>query len=576
VLHIANDLALRTEQAIRATQASGQLPEFDAPPVKVSRANRPDVGDYACPVALQLGHQLAISPGPIAAAIIAHFPKPEYLSAIDQRQGYINFRLAENWLQRQVDEILRESATGAQGASRAGQRVQVECISANPTGPLTVGRIRGGIIGDTLARLLRAQGYQVELEYYYNNAGRQMQILAESLRSRYLERLGLPSSFPAEGYRGDYLYTIADELIAERGDGWAEVPDLQPFRNYAETRIMSMIRAALERINIRFDSYFNETWLYEDGAIWRTLDRLAEKGLVYEAARPLGNAGNDEAAMAEEAEATTAGPAVWLKTRELRGTDQDRALVKSDGQPTYRLPDIAYHINKLERGFDVLINILGADHLDQYPDVIAAVGALGYEAGRIRVVIHQFVTLTEAGETRRMSTRRGEYVALDELLNDVGSDVVRFFMLEKSPDSHIGFDLALARKQSDENPAYYIQNAHVRCASIARVAAERGISADGGDVSLLTQPLELAWIRKMLELPEIVDQSVEMMSPHPLAHWAHRELARLFHRTYEEVRALHTDVPDDLAGARLKLYAAAAIMLARVLDLMGMSAPETM
>ncbi len=230
----------------------------------------------------------------------------------------------------------------------------------------------------------------------------------------------------------------------------------------------------------------------------------------------------------------------------------------------------------MERGFDALINILGADHLDQFPDVSAAVGALGYDASRIRVIIHQFVTLSEAGETRRMSTRRGEYVTLDELVDDVGSDVVRFFMLERSPDSHIAFDLDLARKQSDENPAYYIQNAHVRCAGIARMAAERGISSDGGDVSLLTHPLELALIRKMLELPEIVDQSVEIPSPHPLAHWAHKELARQFHRTYEEVRALHSDVPDDLARARLKLYAAVKIVLAGVLDLMGMSAPETM
>lgn len=574
MLHIATDVARCVEHAIRTAQTDGRLPPFDPAPVKVGRGNKPGAGDYACPVALQLGGRLGIPPGHIAEAILAHFCRPEYLSAAEQRQGYINFRLDERWLQRQVDVILREGVTVAESGSRVGQRIQVECISANPTGPLTVGRIRGGIIGDTLARLLRAQGYEVELEYYYNNSGRQMQLLAESLRARYLERLGLPSSFPAEGYQGDYLYAIADELVAERGNGWVEIAELQPFKDYGETRIMGMIRAALERIHIRFDSHFSETWLYEDGSVTRTLDRLAEKGLVYSATQPLGNAGGEEGSADAEAE-TTAGPAIWLKTRELRGTEQDRALVKSDGQPTYRLPDIAYHINKLERGFDALINILGADHLDQYPDVIAAVGALGYDAGRIRVVIHQFVTLSEAGETRRMSTRRGEYVSLDELVNEVGPDVVRYFMLEKSPDSHIGFDLDLAREQSNENPAYYIQNAHVRCAGIARVAAERGISADDGDVSLLVQPRELALIRKLLELPEIVDQSIEMLSPHPLAHWAHM-LARLFHPTYEEVRALHAGVPDDLARARLKLYAAAKIVLAKVLDLMGMSAPETM
>ena len=576
MFHIANDLAQRVEQAIRAAQAGGDLPPFTIPPVKAARATRPGTGDYACPAALQLGHQLGLNPGHVADAILAHYPSPAYVAAVEQRQGYINFRLATDWLQRQVDEILREGVILAPPGGRAGQRVQIECISANPTGPLTVGRIRGGILGDTLARLLRAQGYQVELEYYYNNAGRQMQVLAESLRARYLERLGLPSSFRADGYQGDYVYAIADRLVAEQGDGWTGAPDLRPFKDYAEVHIMAMIRAALARVNIRFDHFFNETWLYDDGSVWKTLDRLTEKGLTYSAMRPLGAAADDEATLSEEAEVARNGPAIWLKTGTLLTTGQDRALVKSDGQPTYRLPDMAYHINKLERGFDLLINVLGADHKDQYPDVIAAVSALGYDSSRIRVIIHQFVTLTEAGETRRMSTRRGEYVTLDELVDDVGSDVVRFFMLERNPDSHIGFDLGLARAQANENPAYYIQNAHVRCAGIARKAAELGVSFHSGDVSLLTHPRELALIRKMLELPEIVDQAVEQLSPHMLAHWAHKEFARLFHLTYEEVPALHGDVPDPLARARLKLYAAARIVLDQVLGLMGMSAPEYM
>jgi arginyl-tRNA synthetase len=251
-------------------------------------------------------------------------------------------------------------------------------------------------------------------------------------------------------------------------------------------------------------------------------------------------------------------------------------VVKSSGEPTYRLPDTAYHINKLERGFDLLINILGTDHIEEAKDVAAMVAALGYDASKIRVPLHQFVTISEGGETKRMSTRKGEFVTLDELVDDVGPDAVRYFMLARSPASHMDFDIDLARKQSNENPVYYIQNAHVRCVSIDRVATERGFTYDEGDVSLLEHPRELALIRKLLELPEIIDMVAGELEPHKLAFWAHEELARLFHPTYEEIRALHTSVPEDLARARLKLYAAARIVLARTLDLMGMSAPEQM
>ncbi|HQA68542.1 MAG TPA: DALR anticodon-binding domain-containing protein, partial [Aggregatilineales bacterium] len=235
-----------------------------------------------------------------------------------------------------------------------------------------------------------------------------------------------------------------------------------------------------------------------------------------------------------------------------------------------------YHINKLERGFDLAINILGTDHIEEAKDVHAMVAALGYPADRIRVILHQFVTLSEGGETVRMSTRRGEFVTLDELVDDVGPDAVRYFMLARSPESHMDFDLELARKQSNENPVYYIQNAHVRCASMMRVAAERGVSMEGGDVSLLTSPAELNLIRKLIELPEIIETCVQELQPHRIAFWAHEELARTFHPTYDEVRALHSDVPEDLAKARLKLYAAAQIVFRRTLDLMGMSAPEQM
>ncbi len=577
MIRIPKDLAERVEQAVRRAQQAGALPEFDVPAVPVARPRNAEHGDYASAAAMQLARLARMKPDAIAQAIITHFPETDYLGGVEQAGGFVNFRLADSWLQQQIDAILEAGDGYAQMDDFAGKRAQVECVSANPTGPITVGRVRGGVMGDTLARLLSAMGYQVEMEYYFNNAGRQMRLLGESLKARYRERLGLDFDFPAEGYQGEYLYAIADTLVAEKGAslrdaGW------EPFKDFAEAGIFEMIRAALKRINIEFDSYFNENSLYESGTVWETLEALRAKGLVYEALTPETDDDIDVKAGADEDDDVTASgqPATWVKMRQLRDVKKDKALVKSSGEPTYRLPDTAYHVNKLERGFDLLVNILGTDHIEEAKDVRAMVAALGYDASKIHVPLHQFVTISEGGQTKRMSTRKGEFVTLEELVDDVGPDAVRYFMLARAPDSHMDFDLELARKQSNENPVYYIQNAHVRCASIARVAEERGVSMDGGDVSLLTDPRELALIRKLVELPEIIDLCVAELAPHKLAFWAHEELARTFHPVYEDIRALHGEVPEDLAKARLKLYAAARIVFRQVLGLMGMSAPETM
>jgi arginyl-tRNA synthetase len=575
VIRVPQDLARHTEAAIRAAQDAGSLPPFEVPAVPVIRPRNPEHGDYATPVAMQLARLAHMAPDQIAGAVVEHFPDVDYVGEITQAGGFINFRLADAWLQAQVDAIIELGDDYARFDDYAGKRAQVECVSANPTGPITVGRVRGGVMGDTLARLLSAVGYDVEMEYYFNNAGRQMRILGESLQARYRERLGLDHDFPEGGYQGDYLYDIADRLIAERGNalkdaGW------EAFKDYAEEQIFEMIRASLRRINITFDNFFNENSLYEDGSVWETLEQLRALGLVYEAPAPEQDEDADARPDLDEADVAAGGDATWIRMRKLRDISKDVALVKSSGEPTYRLPDTAYHINKLERGFDLLINILGADHIEEAKDVRAMVAALGYDADKIHVPLHQFVTLTEGGETVRMSTRRGEFVTLDELVDDVGADAVRYFMLARSPDSHMDFDLELARKQSSENPVYYVQNAHVRCASIARTAEERGVSPEGGDVSLLTEPRALELIRKLIELPEIIDLAVEELAAHRIAFWAHEELARVFHPTYEEIRALHDDVPEAAAKARLRLYAAAQIVIRRTLELMGMSAPEQM
>jgi arginyl-tRNA synthetase len=553
---IPEELSRLLGQGVQAAQQAGDLPgDLPVETLKVERA-KPEFGDYASPAAMQLAKPAKMAPLKIAEAIAAHLPASELVAEVTvSPPGFVNFKLSPAWLASQVDRILDEGTTFADLDFAQGKRAQVECVSANPTGPITVGRTRGGVIGSTLANLLMGVGYDVEMEYYFNNAGRQMEILGESLRARYLEQLGLPFTFPEDGYQGDYLRDIAARLVEEQGDTLAETEDVTVFKDFAEAVVFESIRASLDKVNIHFDTYFNEDSLYQSGEVWDVLARLEDVGVVYEAEG-----------------------AKWLKTTELRGLEEDKVIVKSSGEPTYRLPDIAYHMDKIDRGFDQLVNILGTDHIEEYPDVAEGVRALGYDADKIHVVIHQFVTIKEGGEIKRMSTRKGEFVTLDELVDDVGPDVVRYFILARSPDAHMDFDLDLARQQSNENPVYYIQNAHVRCAGIARQAAERGVSMEGGDVSLLTGERELALIRKMLELPEVIQTCIERFEPHHIAFYAH-DFARLFHPTYDELRALSSDVSPvspEVSQARLKLYAAVKIAFARCLELMGMSAPETM
>ncbi len=383
MIRIPKELAPRVEEAIRSAQRAGALPEFDIPEIKILRARNDEHGDYATPAAMQLARELRMKPDDVARAIAAHFPPVDFLSGVEQVGGFLNFRLSNTWLQQQVEQILAEGEAFAQMDDFAGKRAQVECVSANPTGPITVGRVRGGILGDTLGRLLRETGYAVEREYYFNNAGRQMRKLGESLKARYRERLGLPFEFPDDGYQGEYLYEIADSLISEQGDALKDA-DWETFKDYAEAQIFVMIKSALKRVNITFDVFFNENSLYEDGSVWKTLDRLRESGLVYEALAPEMDEDADEKPESDDDEDTVAAgkPATWIKMRALRDVKKDKALVKSSGEPTYRLPDVAYHINKLERGFDLLVNVLGADHIEEAKDVAAMVGALGYDASK--------------------------------------------------------------------------------------------------------------------------------------------------------------------------------------------------
>jgi arginyl-tRNA synthetase len=561
------------KQAIQAAQAAGDLPAFELPPIEVRPPKKPEQGDYAVAVAMQLAKPTGMNPFDIANIIVKHLPSADFVGSVEAvKPGFVNFRLNETWLRQQVEAIIAEGENLFQLDIGKGKRAQVEFVSANPTGPLHVGRSRGAIVGDTIARLLEAAGYEVEREYYFNNAGVQMVNLGNSLRIRYLEALKCPVEVLGEDdksfYQGEYLKDIAQQLIEEQGNSLVEA-DWQPFKEYAEKMMFENIRKTLERVQIRHDVYFNENSLYDSGAVWDALKALEEKGFVYRAVKPE----TEDETMDNDDVQTGKGDATWFRSSRM-GDAKDRVMVKSDGNPTYTLPDIAYHLNKFQRGFDELVNILGADHGTQHKVVALGIQALGLDPTRIHVVIIQLVRMIRDGKEVRMSTRRGDYDTLDDLIDQTSPDVVRYMLLARSADSHLDFDLDLAVKQSNENPVYYIQNAYVRCAGIFREAEARGISDDGADLSLLGEA-ELRFLRKTLEMGEIIEIAAATLEPHRIAFYAH-ELARLFHPIYDTVRALHGDVPSELAKARLRFYRAAQVAFKRVLTLMGMTAPERM
>jgi arginyl-tRNA synthetase len=553
-MRVRHDLARQVAQAIKAAQSAGDLPEFAIPEIIIEKPRDEGYGDYACPVAMQLARLARMAPIKIAGAIAANMPEVSYLSEVSVAPpGFINFRLQMAFLQQQVAEILESGESYGALDKGAGKRVQVEFVSANPTGPLTIGRGRGGVMGDTLSRAMQAAGFEVSREYYFNNAGRQIEMLGESLKIRYRQALGQDIPLGDDHYLGDYLYWIAMVLVGQHGDTLLD-KEIGYFSKVAEDTIFASIRATLRRLSIVFDVYYNEVDLYTTGRVQEALEALQRQGYAYQQ-----------------------DGAWWFKSSAL-GDEKDRVLVKSTGEPTYRMTDIAYHRHKAERGFDLVVDIFGADHHATAPTVLMGVRALGYDPGFVQVLLHQFVTLIRDGNQVRMSTRRGHFVTLDELMDEVGPDAVRYFMLSRSGNSTIDFDMDLAVEQSDKNPVYYIQNAHVRCAGIFRKWAEAGLPQDadaGADLSLLTHEHELAFLRKALELTETLELMVDNLEPHHIAFYAY-ELAAAFHPAYETCRVLHTEVPESLQLARLRFYRAAKQLLAHVLDLMGMSAPDVM
>ena len=547
-------IGLLTEAAAKA-QAAGKLPAVTLPDVALEHPQKPEHGDYASSLPLKLARATRLKPLDIAGVIRKFIPAdPAIVSVAVAPPGFINFTLDSGWLSRQVEEVLASAETFGNVDLGKGRRVQIEFVSVNPTGPLHVGHGRGAILGSALANILSAAGFAVETEYYINNAGSQIEAFKHSLYTRYQQALGVDAELPANGYFGGYMADLAQAIIAEDGDKYSRLPEVEAIDQLGEfglKKMIGQIKTDLERLGVTFDTWFSERSLFKNGQYDTAMTLLKEGGYI-----------------AEKETAT------WFVSTAL-GENKDNVVVRSDGSPTYFATDIAYHYNKfVERKFDQVINIWGADHQGHVSRMKAVVGAMGIDPERLKVIISQMVTLRRGGELVRISKRSGDIITLSEVVDEVGADVSRFFFLARSADSQMDFDMELAKKESAENPVYYVQYAHARIASILKLAAERKIDYADGDVSLLTSEPEQSLIRKMLLLPEVVETAAKSLGPHQLAYYA-QELATVFHSFYKQCRVVSRD-DAGLSKARLKLVVAAKIALSRCLHLMGMTAPDTM
>jgi arginyl-tRNA synthetase len=551
---IKQKLVSMITQAASQAQQQGKLPSVVLPLVTVEHPQNPEYGDYASSLALKLARATSLKPLAIAEEITRLMgTAPEVDTVTVAPPGFINFTLKNEWLTSQVAEILEADDTYGNSDLGQGSRVQIEFVSVNPTGPLHVGHGRGAILGSTLANVLSATGYNVEKEYYINDAGSQIDAFARSLYARYQQGLGTPVEMPSDGYLGHYMSDLAQEIIDEAGERFREMPELEAVSEIGRLGLDKMIkqlRADLERLGVTFDVWFSEQSLYDNGQYQEAMALLQDRGYI----------GDREGA-------------TWFFSTAL-GEDKDNVLVRGDGSPTYFAADIAYHYNKfIERKFDRVINIWGADHQGHVSRMKAVVSAFGIDSERLQVIISQMVTLRRGSELVRISKRSGDIITLREVVDEVGADACRFFFLSRSADSQMDFDLELAKKQSADNPVYYVQYAHARIASILRLAEERGIDFEAGDVSLLSTEPELSLIRKMLLLPEIIEMVAATLEPHHLSYYA-QDLATVFHGFYTQCRVVSEN--EVLTKARLKLVAAARLVLAKTLNLMGMAAPEKM
>ncbi len=555
-------------QAIEGAQEDGALPQFTIPDIEVNHPKQASYGDYSANVALVAASAIRqetgekVNPRQLAQAIVDHLPPSQMVGTVELAgPGFINIHLSNGWLQNQV-LVIRETGDSYGNVDIGhGSRWQVEYVSANPTGPLHYGGARNAILGDVLANVLEAAGYDVQREFYVNDAGTQFGLFTASLFARYAELLGQVAELPENGYRGEYVVEYAQRLVDEFGDKFLkEERDaaLAEVRPIGRAIVIDEYQAVLARLGVEFDNWFSEQSLYDSGLTQQVLDELKDKGDI---------------AFRDGAE--------WFLASKYPKNEKDEVVIRSNGTPTYFASDIAYHYDKFViRGFEKVINVWAVDHQGHVPRMKAMMQALGLDPERLIIVMYDLVKLVRDGQEVKLSKRSGDLLTINDVVNEVGADALRFNLLTRNPESTIDFDLDLAVQQSNENPVYYVQYSHARISSILQKASDEGFSMDTDSAAsaellgLLTHPSELDLSRKMIELEEQVLVAVEKLSPHNLTHYA-IDLAKAFNGFYRDCRVVDEAEPE-LSQARLLLAQAAQIILARVLSLMGVNAPDSM
>jgi arginyl-tRNA synthetase len=552
---IQKALSQRLREAALAASSDLGLDAETIPEPELSRPRRQEHGDWATNLALVLAPKAGKPPVVVAQAIADHIEVDDVVrDVVVAKPGFINLFLTHRWLHDVLTRILEEGDSFGR-SERRGERAQVEYVSANPTGPLHVGTARNAALGESVANVLDAAGYDVEREYYYNDSGRQLELFGESVEARYLQHFGVEAPLPEDGYRADHVVHLAQQIAEELGDSLVYMEPSkrrQVILAEAVKRNMAGIEATLERFGIRMDTWVSERELIESGAVAQAVDRLEKEGFAYHAEG-----------------------AIFFRSTAF-GDEKDRVLIRSNGEPTYFAKDCAYVLHKAARGFARMIYVWGADHHGTMKRLLGAADAFGVNHGRIQILLYQLVTLYRGGELVRMSRRAGDYVTLDELLDEVGADAARYTLVSRSPDSPLDFDIEVVTRQTLDNPVYYVQYAHARIASLVRMAEEKGVNLRGWkkvNFEELTQEAELDLLRRLAEFPETVDLAAEGLAPHRLTRYA-EQVAADFHRFYTECRVITED--DAVTQARLWLSLATKQVVASALAMIGVSAPESM
>ncbi len=553
-----NKIITLIEKAVKSCVKKKLLGVVDLPYIEVEVPANHDHGDYASNVALILASPSKQNPRKIAEIIQANLIDAEKI--IEKTQiagpGFLNFFVKDDVWRKSLQNIEKQKEKYGLINIGSGKKVQVEFVSANPTGPLHIGHARGAVVGDVITNLLTAAGYKVSKEYYINDAGNQMNNLGKSVLLRYRELLGEKIEFPETCYRGDYIKEIAGDIIKKEGNKYLtainEEETIRYFTSFAGRIIMNEIIKDLTDFGVIFDEYFSEQKLYDNNSVTKLLESLKKKGFVY-----------------------SDGETLWFKTTAF-DDEKDRVVIRKNGEPTYFAADIAYHQNKFSRGFETIIDIWGADHHGYMPRLFAGIQALGHDKNSLKIILVQLVNLLRDGTPVAMSTRSGEFVTLREVLDEVGKDAARYNFLMRRSDSHLDFDLELAKRQVSENPVYYVQYAHARICSILNMARERNISLPGYadiETALLNEPDEKVLIKLMARFPEIIEGAAKTLEPHRIAFYLN-ELAGVFHSYYNKNKVISEN--DTLTAARLLLVKTIGIVLRNALKILGVSAPEKM